>query len=42
MVTGIDQLEKALTQEKQKQDAAHARHVAGILKTRVNFETMDV
>ena len=39
---GVDQLEKALTQEKQKQDAAHARHVAGILKTRVNFETMDV
>ena len=26
---GVDQLEKALTQEKQKQDAAHARHVAG-------------
>ena len=39
---GVDQLEKALTQEKQKQDAAHARHVACILKTRVNFETMDV
>ncbi len=39
---GVDQLEKALVQKKQEQDAAYARHVAGILKTRVNFETMDV
>ena len=39
---GIEALEAALVQEKQRQDAEHARHVAGILKTRVNFETMDV
>ena len=39
---GIEALEAALIQEKQRQDAEHARHVAGILKTRVNFETMDV
>lgn len=39
---GVEQLEKALAQEKKQQDTAHARHVAGILKTRVNFETMDV
>lgn len=39
---GVEELEKALAQEKQRQDAAYARHVSGILKTRVKFETMDV
>lgn len=39
---GIEKLEKELLKQKKIQEEQHKKYVNQILKTRVNFETMDV
>ncbi len=39
---GVEDLEKELVKQKEMQEEQHKKYVNQILKTRVNFETMDV
>lgn len=41
-LAGVEDLEKELVKQKEMQEEQHKKYVNQILKTRVNFETMDV